>query len=220
MSKELDDNIGSKAFDGYEISRKEDFTENTAWWRTLNVDLEKKKVSFPDWSSGKHYLGTITNCSVTRNKERLYDIDYDDGVKLNGVKEEHIRYLNSGDKKKGKNNSNNNNNSRNDGKKKEEGKDSKSSQSLAARLQEGVRLHAKITFKGGIEKHVPSRVIKVHRGGTYDIECEGGRQEINMGIEDLMVGMEEGDVVEARRPSKIHLQCTGEPLSEPCLSHV
>ena len=42
ISKELDENFASKAFDGYEITAT-DSTEEITWWKTLSVDLEKKK---------------------------------------------------------------------------------------------------------------------------------------------------------------------------------
>jgi hypothetical protein len=96
--KELDDNLASKAFDGYEIAAN-DLTEDILHWKTLSVDLEKKKVVYPDWTTAKHFPGVISKCNVTRNKERLYDIDYDDGGKLTGVKEEHIRWLGAGDER-------------------------------------------------------------------------------------------------------------------------
>ena len=209
ISKELEENFASKAFDGYEITAT-DSTEEITWWKTLSVDLEKKKVVFPDWTTAKHFLGTISNCSVTRNKERLYDIDYDDGSKLSGVREENIRFLSGGEKRNNNRNRNiNSSSNRNDPKKgtKESSMDSKAA--LSAKLQEGVRVHARIKVKSGSEKYVPGRVTKVHRGGTYDIECEGGRTETHMSIDDVIVGLEEGDIIEARRPNKIHLQCTG-----------
>jgi WD40 repeat protein len=207
VMKELEENFSSKAFDDYEVSTS-DFNNDVVWWKTLSVDLEKKKVVFPDWSTAKHYPGNISDCSVTRNKERLYDIDYDDGAKLVGVREEHIRWLCTADKNKSRqgqwNASSSGANSKNS-----DGKKNDSRAGLAARLQEGVRVHAKVTFKSGVEKFVPARVTKVHRGGTYDVECEGGKLEHNMGIEDIMLGLEQGDIVEARRPNKVQLQCTG-----------
>jgi hypothetical protein len=33
--------------------------------------------------------------------------------------------------------------------------------------------------------------------------------ELGLSADDLMIGLLEGQQVEARRPSKIHLQCTG-----------
>jgi hypothetical protein len=78
LMKELNDNFVSKAFDGYEIAAT-DLTEDIIYWKTLSVDLEKKKVVYPDWTTAKHFPGVISKCNVTRNKERLYDIVFDDG---------------------------------------------------------------------------------------------------------------------------------------------
>ena len=47
---------------------------------------------YPDWSKGQHFPGIITRCRVTRNKERIYDIELSDGgIRLNSVREEYIR---------------------------------------------------------------------------------------------------------------------------------
>ena len=177
IEEELSVNLNSKAFDGYELMEN-DVVEEISFWRLLTADLEKKKVLFPDWSSAKHCLGRITKCVLTRNKERVYDIDYDDGIKLFGVREEHIRLL---EESRGKS------------------KASRSEKKANIRLQEGVRVHAKVTFKGGIVKYLPGRVVKCNRSGTFDVECEGGRMESGIPIEDIVSGLEEGELVEARR---------------------
>jgi len=77
------------------------------------------------------------------------------------------------------------------------------------RLQEGIRVHARVTHKDGTSKFLPGRITKAGRGGTYEVECEGGKQLTGLTPEDLQVGIEEGQTVEARRPSKVELQCTG-----------
>ena len=59
----------------------------------------------------------IISCILTRNKERIYDIDYDDGTKLYGVREEYIRLI------------------------------SNSKSTSNHRLQEGMRVHAKLISK-------------------------------------------------------------------------
>jgi len=60
----------------------------------LSVDLEKKKVVYPDWSTAKHRPGRIAKCVLTRNRERVYDVDFEDSsVRLTGVREEHIRLV-------------------------------------------------------------------------------------------------------------------------------
>ena len=203
--KELEENYSSKAFDQYEVSTS-DASDEVVLWKTLSVDLEKKKVVFPDWATAKHYPGSIATCCVTRNKERLYDIDYDDGVRLTGVREEHIRWLSTADKRNGRQNQRSNSSS--GANKSSDGKKTDRRAGLAARISEGMRVHAKVVFKSGVEKFVPARVTKVHRGGTYDIESEGSKTEHNVGIEDLMLGLEDGDIIEARRPNKVQLQCT------------
>lgn len=187
IEDELDNNLTSKAFDGYELVES-DASEDILFWKLLSVDLEKKKVVFPDWTTAKHSLGRISRCVLTRNKEKIYDIEYEDGIKLLGVREEHIRLLEEG---RGKS------------------KTSRSERKAHIRLQEGVRVHAKIVFKGNVIKYLPGRVTKCNRSGTFDIECEGGRQETGVPIDDIIVGLEEGELVEARRPSKVQLQCTG-----------
>jgi len=186
FSRELDSNASSKAFDGYEMV-VENQSDEIQYWKTLSVDLEKKKVVFPDWTKAKHYTGQIVKTFITRNKERIYDIEYDDGVKLFGVREEYIRVLVSS----------------NDSKKSE----SKSAAKSGLRLQEGQRVHTKISMKG-VVKYIPGRVVKVIRGGNYDIECEGGSNQYGTSADDIMVGLEEGMLVEAKRPSQIQLQCT------------
>lgn len=185
LERELNENVGSKAFDGYELL-DENMAEDITYWKLLSVDLEKKKVIFPDWTTAKHCAGKITRCVLTRNKERIYDIDYDDGVKLLGVREEHIRLVedhSSSSKPK-----------------------SRSEKKANIRLQEGVRVHAKVVFKGGVVKYLPGRVVKCSRNGTFDIECEGGRHETGLPIDDLLIGLDEGLSVEARRPTKVQLQ--------------
>ena len=187
FSQELDSNANSKAFDGYEIIVDHGSDDHIKYWKTLSVDLEKKKVLFPDWTKAKYYMGQILKTFVTRNKERIYDVEYDDGAKLYGVREEYIRVICDS---------------------KRQTTEFKSVAKSGIRLQEGQRVHARRTLKGGADKFVPGRVVKSIRGSTYDIECEGGSTQYGMSGEDIMVGLEEGMSVEARRPSQIRLQCT------------
>jgi WD40 repeat protein len=74
-------------------------------------------------------------------------------------------------------------------------------------LQEGMRVHAKITSKSGICKYFPGRIVKISRN-LYDIEIEGSKIESGLTMDDLVVGLQEGQQVEARKPSKVQLQCT------------
>jgi hypothetical protein len=180
--RELEDNVTSKAFDGYDVTVVDPHGD-VAYWRTLSVDLERKKVVFPDWATAKHFPGVIVRCSVTRNKERLYDIDYDDGQRLQGVREEHIRWVSAGDAAGGGGGGGDDGRP---GPKGRAGAGSSSSSSssssaankkagLAARLQEGVRVHAKVQRKGGREVFVPGRIVKVQRGNTFDVEVRGAQ---------------------------------------------
>jgi WD40 repeat protein len=203
--KELDENSASQAFNEYEVSASES-SNDASWWKTLSVDLEKRKVVFPEWSTARHHPGSITNCSITRNKERLYDIEFDDGSKLSCVREDYIHWLGSADNRNSPQNQRSAPSS-SASKNSDNKKDLRSS--LSSRLQEGVRVHARVVYRNGVEKFVPARIDKVHRGGTYDVECEGGQIEHNMGLDDLMLGLQVGDMVEAKQPNKVHLQCTG-----------
>eukprot|EP01034_Spumella_vulgaris_P030784 gene30784-38049_t len=172
--------------------------DETTYWKLLSVDLEKRRVLYPDWTKARHYEGHITKCVVTRNKERIYDIEYEDGVRLGGVREEYIRMLagyttasSSADKR------------------------AAAAASVAPRLQEGVRVHIKTTSKSGLVKYLPGRVTKVTRsasgGGVnlFDVEVEGSKVETGRPAEDLIIGLSEGQQVEAKRPKKVTLQCTG-----------
>jgi hypothetical protein len=190
MEDELESNEGSQAFANYQVSSA-DSSQDISLWDVLSVDLEKKKVVYPDWSSARHSKGRIARCHLTRNKERIYDIDFDDEFKLSGVREEHIRLLEQKQAKGGKS------------------KGPEPSRKPALRLQEGIRVHAKVNIKGGDVKYLPGRISKVNRNGSYDVECEGNRTETGLPAEDLMVGLEEGQHVEARRPVRVELQCTG-----------
>lgn len=186
--KELDSGSTTRAFDMMNMSSTDDALEEISYWKVLSVDLEKKKVIFPDWTKATHYHGTIIKCTVTRNKERIYDVEYEDGTRLNGVREEYIRLLSDVPSSNKRN---------------------QNTTSIVSRLQEGVRVHAKVTMKGGYVKFLPGRVSKVVRSGIYDVECEGSRMEMGLTSDDLRIGLEERQKVEARRPNKVILQCTG-----------
>lgn len=117
IEKELKFNLYSKAFLNYDIKTinfssihqiDENITDDSSniirssnvnydheikLWKTLQVDLEKYKVIFPDWTNAKYCTGRIARSHHTRTKERVYDIDYDDGSKLKNIREEYIRIL-------------------------------------------------------------------------------------------------------------------------------
>lgn len=95
----LETNLTCRAFDALDGlavslgSEADDSADEAALWKTLSVDLEKRRVLYPDWSKARHYGGVVARCTVTRSKERVYDIEYEDGVRLTGVREEYIRLL-------------------------------------------------------------------------------------------------------------------------------
>ena len=59
----LADNCSSTAFDGYAQEDPSDLVERLEgemqYWQGLSVDLERKKVVYPDWSTAKHRPGRI-----------------------------------------------------------------------------------------------------------------------------------------------------------------
>jgi len=85
------------------------------------------------------------------------------------------------------------------------------------RLQEGMRVHCYVKSKrGGSPRFLPGRVKAVHKGGrSYDIEVEGGQAVHDVQLQDLVVGLLEGQQVESRQPSKTQLQCTGVSWNAP-----
>ena len=112
-------------------------------------------------------------------------LDYDDGSRLKNVKEEHIRVL---DDQRG-------------------ATDRKSRGRLpVSRLQVGVRVHTRVTYKSGDVKYLPGRILTATKGGTFDIEIDGGRVLKGVTADDLMIGIDEGQNVEALKPNRIELQ--------------
>lgn len=181
------------------------------YWKQLTVDLEKKKVLYPDWIRAKYVTGNIIHCAVTRNKERIYDIEYDDGAVIQGVKEDYIRLLDDPNDASGAGGGARNRNSsstkRSNASAGQNGMTIVGS-ALAARLQEGVRVHARVMGRNGQVKYLPGRVVKVGKN-LFDIECEGIRVETNLSVADLCIGLSAGQQVEARKPSKTWLHATG-----------
>jgi hypothetical protein len=213
VTKALENNLKSTAFDFLLTEDNSNNNNNTnnnfledgnqensmnaiKLWKYLQVDLEKKKIIFPDWSKAKHIPGIILKMTTTRNKERIYDIEYDDGSKQLGVREEHIRMVES-------------NNSSSNSKNKKAAGDRKTS-STNARLFEGMRVHCRVSSKAsGITKYFLSRIIKINKN-SYDVEIlENSTIETNVTVDDLILGgLPEGSPVEARKPLKVILQTT------------
>ena len=189
MEDTLKENSQSSAFDGYELI-EETGSEDVAYWKALSVDLEKKKVTFPDWMNAKHYRARIVSCSQTRNMERVYEVDFDDGGVLSQVREEHIRMLPAKDG--------------GDGRSVE-----KKKQMASMKLPEGIQLHVRVEGKRGNVRYLPGRIVRSHKGGLYDVEIEGNKQKQDVTSDDLVIGLEPGQRVECRYPSKVHLGCTG-----------
>eukprot|EP00605_Chrysophyceae_sp_TOSAG23-4_P002460 GSChrysophyteH1.ASY1.ANO1.2719.1 assembled CDS len=196
VEKALEDNYSSTAFDGYDvdISNTGINDAEAKYWEGLSVDLEKKKVVYPDWSKARHQAARVLKQILTRNRERVYDIEFDDSFKMYAVREEHLRIT-------GENLS-----------------------SLAARreqssgLQEGVRVHCMVrSGKGarGALRGLPGRIVKCSRGNVYDVECEGGLVQRDVPGDELAVGLVDGQTVDARRPTTVQLQGTGVSWNAP-----
>ena len=77
--------------------------------------------------------------------------------------------------------------------------------------------HAKITFKGGVVKYLPGRVMKCYRssassgaGGVYDVECEGSRLEKGLTVDSLTIGLTGkafSQYMDETRPICTHYDC-------------
>lgn len=179
--------------------------DRVEYWRQLSVDLEKKKILYPDWNRAKYVTGTVVHCAITRNKERVYDIEYDDGAVLTGVKEDYIRLLDDPNDANGGGAARASRTSRRGG---NATGGTATGAALASRLQEGVRVHARVVGRNGQAKYLPGRVVKVGRN-LFDVEIEGGRVESGLAVADLCIGLSEGHHIEARKPTKTWLHATG-----------
>jgi hypothetical protein len=207
----MKENISSKSFEGLDFQSFASVDESDnkiKYTKQFFVDLEKKKIVFPDWTKAKHTTGIIIRRVLTRNKERVYDIEYDDGAILSAVKEEYIRLLDDPNQESSTSNI----------KKITTRKDNfgdhtgqsitLTGAALTQRLTQGIRVHAKVVMKNGQFKYLPGRIIKVGKS-MYDVECEGNRIEAGLTVNDLCIGLMEGQRIEARKPNKIQLQATG-----------
>ena len=193
IAEALEENSSSTAFDGYKDSLRGplagDKDKEVKYWRKLSVDLQRKKVVYPDWGKAKHHPARITRAFLTRNKERVYDVEYEDsGTSNMGLREEHIRVV--GDILNLGSGVNNN---------------------PDKALSEGMKVHAPVKSKGAM-KYIPGRVVRVHGKSphcTYDVEVEGGKVIKEKAIPDLIIGLMENQSIEARRPSVTPLKATG-----------
>jgi hypothetical protein len=77
------------------------------------------------------------------------------------------------------------------------------------RLVAGMRLHACVKKHANGSRYLPGRVTTAHRNGTIDVECEGGVVKTGLTYDDVLIGLPEGQEVEARRPVVMAMQCTG-----------
>lgn len=151
----------STAFDGYALI-EETGSEDVVYWKKLSVDLEKRKVTYPDWTSAKYYPARILSCSLTRNKERVYDVEFEDGGMLPLIREEYLRTIEE----------------KTESRISEEikRKDAEKRKARAStKLSEGIRVHVKVAGKTGVGKYLPGRIVKSHKGGLYDVEVEGSK---------------------------------------------
>jgi WD40 repeat protein len=71
-----------------------------------------------------------------------------------------------------------------------------------------MRLHACVKKHANGSRFLPGRVTTAHRNGTIDVECEGGVVKNGLTYEDILIGLPEGQEVEARRPVVMPMQCT------------
>eukprot|EP01041_Mallomonas_annulata_P010308 gene10308-21508_t len=176
LEDELNSNIVSKAFDGYETVVNT-ITEEISIWKTLSVDMEKHKVVFPDWSKGSYSSGKIISCTANRNGERLYDIEYKDNIKLCAVREEFIRVIDEGEDAR----------QRRQAKRRQDSSSSRKPEKKLIRVQEGVRVHVRMEKKGtATPMFYPCRIVKVNKNGSVDVEVSGGNVLNNVLQDDLM----------------------------------
>ena len=205
----LRENITSTAFDGYDDKGNNSGVDakEIKYWKSLTVDLEKKKVVYPDWSKAVHRAARVTRQVLTRNRERIYDLEFDDSSRLLGVREEHIRITGENISSaaaaaavsQDSNNSSRNRNS-----------PQKVNAPAPVTVSEGMRVHVMVKQRGNkAPKGFPGRVTKAHRVGTYDVDYEGGSSVNDVQLGDLAVGLVEGQTVEARKPIPVQLQGTG-----------
>jgi hypothetical protein len=130
--------------------------------------------------------------SLTRNKEKVYDIEYNySGVhdRVNGVRGEYIHIIADDNVR--------------------------TLASLAGKgapqLKKGIRVHVKPPpdrKSGASKKFLPGRIVEVLKGGVYDIEC-GEKVFPGVTAQDIVLSLEPGYNVEARQPFRYELQCTG-----------
>lgn len=187
----LEENNSTTAFDGYGDggSGQSLKDKEVKYWNRLTVDLERKKIVYPDWGKAKHYTAKIVKTLLTRNKERVYDVEFDDtGYVQHNLREEHIRVL---------------------GDPLNLGAGISSNPGKA--LNEGMKVHAPVKSKGQV-KYLPGRVLSVQGKApncNYDVECEGGKVVRSLAVADLVLGIADTQHVEARRPTITPLQATG-----------
>ena len=159
----------------------------------MYVDLDKYKILLPDWSGNTYYTGRISKLSIARNKDRLYDIEYDDGSHISSIREEYIRLV----LKDTTSNSTSTTIDRNNN-------DIKS-----LKLQPGLRVHFKMpTSSTNRSKnrsiypiYYPGRILELSNStSTYIIEYDGNSIVKNIPLTDIRIGLSRGDNVEAKKP--------------------
>jgi hypothetical protein len=198
VSKELEKNAQYTDMSLFEFGgtlNTEEGQDATEYWKMLSVDLDARGVVYRDWTGTNYYPATVIKCTVTRNKERIYEIEYKDGSVQSGVKEEYIHIL---------------------GDMSAQSKSSSRPVLLATQLKEEMRVHAKVTLKSGQIKYMPGTIKRVstnrnnRSGGLFEVQCDGrSRPEVDLTVDDIIVGLHAGMSIEARMPRRVHLQCTG-----------
>jgi WD40 repeat protein len=198
MTRELEKNASGtdmSLFDFGSSLNAEEGQDANIYWKMLSVDLDARGVVYRDWTGTSYYPASVVKCTVTRNKERIYEIEYKDGSVQSGVKEEYIHVL---------------------GDMATQPKSSARPALTAAQLKEGMRVHAKVALKSGQVKYMPGIITKYtsnrnnRSGGLFEVQCDGrSRAEVDLTVDDILVGLYAGLNIEARMPRKVNLQCTG-----------
>jgi WD40 repeat protein len=209
MSKQLKINAESKAFQDYDSFVDTSQGHEVNLWKSLTVDLAKKKILFPDWAAGSFHAGVVTACRLTRVKERIYTVEFHDGTSVSGIREEYMRAT---------------------------GELERDSQQRVPRIIEGMRVFARTnsSSSGGGDRGtrgsriksssgprwVPGRIVSVSRAGMYDVELPGRKVEKGKSADEVVVGLKEGWPVEARKPvtrrlhaTSVSWNCTGKSLA-------
>ena len=164
----------------------------------MYVDLDKYKILLPDWSGNIYYTGRISKLSIARNKDRLYDIEYDDGSHIPNIREEYIRLILKDTTSTSTTTYTTTDRNNNDIK--------------SLKLQPGLRVHFKMPTSSTTSTnrnknrsiypiYYPGRILELSNStSTYIIEYDGNSIVKNIPLTDIRIGLSRGDNVEAKKP--------------------